>query len=108
MIEFQVVELSGEEPARCEVRVSEHRLPGGQTQSCERPAGMSDRTSASGTDAGILLDPSERTRCEVWTRVMGYHRPVSAFNAGKRAEHGERRYFVECRAREAGRIGHAA
>jgi hypothetical protein len=26
---------------------------------------------------------------------MGYHRPVSAFNAGKRAEHAQRRYFRE-------------
>jgi hypothetical protein len=41
------------------------------------------------------LNPAERTRCEVWTRVMGYHRPVSAFNGGKRAEHAERRYFRE-------------
>ncbi|MBV5309460.1 anaerobic ribonucleoside-triphosphate reductase [Chromatium okenii] len=37
----------------------------------------------------------ERTACEVWTRVMGYHRPVSAFNNGKRAEHAERCYFSE-------------
>jgi hypothetical protein len=43
----------------------------------------------------IVLAEEERTRCEVWTRVMGYHRPVSAFNAGKRSEHEERRYFVE-------------
>ncbi|MEY6432037.1 anaerobic ribonucleoside-triphosphate reductase [Thioalkalicoccus limnaeus] len=43
----------------------------------------------------ILLRDEERTRCEVWTRVMGYHRPVSAFNAGKRSEHHERCYFVE-------------
>jgi len=41
------------------------------------------------------IPESERQPCEVWTRVMGYHRPVSAFNAGKRAEHQERRYFVE-------------
>jgi hypothetical protein len=41
------------------------------------------------------LPTEERTRCEVWTRVMGYHRPVSAFNAGKRAEHAERCYFRE-------------
>lgn len=41
------------------------------------------------------LTEQERTRCEVWTRVMGYHRPVSAFNAGKRAEHAERKYFRE-------------
>ena len=43
----------------------------------------------------ITLRDEERTRCEVWTRVMGYHRPVAAFNAGKRSEHLERRYFVE-------------
>jgi hypothetical protein len=47
-----------------------------------------------GTDT-IELRTEERTRCEVWTRVMGYHRPVSAFNAGKRSEHRERRHFVE-------------
>ena len=47
-----------------------------------------------GTDT-IELRSEERTRCEVWTRVMGYHRPVSAFNAGKRSEHIERRHFVE-------------
>ena len=29
----------------------------------------------------------ERTRCEVWTRVMGYFRPVSFFNTGKKSEH---------------------
>lgn len=43
----------------------------------------------------LQADDPERTRCEVWTRVMGYHRPVSAFNAGKRAEHAERVYFDE-------------
>ena len=44
----------------------------------------------------IELRDEERTRCEVWTRVMGYHRPVAAFNAGKRSEHRERQYFREC------------
>ena len=39
------------------------------------------------------LDEHERTRCEIWTRVMGYHRPVSAFNPGKQSEHAERIYF---------------
>jgi hypothetical protein len=37
----------------------------------------------------------ERTRCEVWTRVMGYHRPTFAFNAGKLEEHKDRSYFTE-------------
>ncbi len=36
-----------------------------------------------------------RTRCEVWTRVMGYHRPVSQFNKGKQSEHRERVHFRE-------------
>lgn len=44
----------------------------------------------------ILLDPAERTRCEIWSRVMGYHRPVSAWNKGKRQEHRDRLLFVEC------------
>jgi hypothetical protein len=29
---------------------------------------------------------------------MGYHRPTSAFNAGKQAEHRERVYFTETKA----------
>lgn len=33
--------------------------------------------------------------CEVWTRVMGYHRPVSSFNIGKQGEHAERTPFRE-------------
>ncbi|MDO3616252.1 anaerobic ribonucleoside-triphosphate reductase [Ralstonia pseudosolanacearum] len=45
------------------------------------------------------LDDNQRTRCEVWTRVMGYHRPVSSFNIGKQGEFRERRFFVEERTR---------
>ena len=44
---------------------------------------------------GIVLKDEERTRCEVWTRVMGYHRPVSAFNPGKQSEHADRVCFRE-------------
>lgn len=32
---------------------------------------------------------------EVWTRVMGYFRPVSSFNTGKKGEFHEREYFTE-------------
>jgi ribonucleoside-triphosphate reductase len=39
---------------------------------------------------------SERTRCEIWTRVMGYYRPVSFFNPGKTSEHNGRKHFEEC------------
>ena len=42
-----------------------------------------------------LLAEHERQRCEVWTRVMGYHRPMGSFNVGKQGEFNERRYFAE-------------
>ena len=32
--------------------------------------------------------------CEVWTRVMGYFRPIASFNIGKKGEASERTYFV--------------
>ncbi len=48
-------------------------------------------------DAAAVLKDEERTRCEVWTRVMGYHRPTSSFNKGKQSEHRERQFFVEGR-----------
>ncbi|MEX3514900.1 MULTISPECIES: ribonucleoside triphosphate reductase [unclassified Corynebacterium] len=32
---------------------------------------------------------------EMWTRVMGYFRPVSSFNTGKQGEFHEREYFAE-------------
>ena len=45
----------------------------------------------------ITLEDHERQPCEVWTRVMGYHRPISAFNPGKVQEQKERVPFVERR-----------
>ena len=36
-----------------------------------------------------------RTKCIVYTRVMGYHRPVESFNIGKKGEHQERKFFLE-------------
>jgi ribonucleoside-triphosphate reductase len=44
-----------------------------------------------------VLADEERQPCEVWTRVMGYHRPVSSFNIGKQGEHKERKFFQELR-----------
>ncbi len=43
----------------------------------------------------LALRDEERQPCEVWTRVMGYHRPVASFNIGKKGEHYERKYFCE-------------
>lgn len=48
------------------------------------------------TDEEILAEHAEeRTKCTVYTRVMGYHRPVETFNAGKQGEFEERAHFVE-------------
>ena len=41
------------------------------------------------------LADEERQPCEIWTRVMGYHRPVSSFNRGKQGEYADRTCFVE-------------
>ncbi len=49
--------------------------------------------------AEVFLTDDERQPCEVWTRVMGYHRPVSSFNRGKKGEHAERQFFDEARAK---------
>ena len=37
----------------------------------------------------------KRQKCTVYTRVMGYHRPVESFNVGKTGEHQERKQFIE-------------
>lgn len=45
----------------------------------------------------IILKDEERQPCEIWTRVMGYHRPLSLFNIGKKGEFNERKFFCECK-----------
>lgn len=40
----------------------------------------------------------QRTKCEVFSRSMGYIRPVSNFNIGKYAEFCERNTFTEANA----------
>ena len=44
---------------------------------------------------GVEVSNDERQPCEVWTRVMGYYRPVAFFNTGKKGEFHERVEFVE-------------
>lgn len=55
----------------------EHGYIGGQHETCPRCAEETGKVQA----------------CEVWTRVMGYHRPVTSFNIGKQGEHHERRFY---------------
>jgi len=42
-----------------------------------------------------LHPDAEPVECEVWTRVMGYFRPVKSFNIGKKGEYMERQMFTE-------------
>ena len=52
----------------------------------------------------VELTNEERQPCEVWTRVMGYHRPVQSFNTGKKGEFAERVCFTEKLQVQEGRI----
>ena len=38
---------------------------------------------------------NKRQKCIVYTRVMGYHRPVESFNIGKTGEHKQRKQFTQ-------------
>jgi len=43
----------------------------------------------------LKLLQDKRQKCIVYTRVMGYHRPVESFNIGKTGEHKQRKQFIE-------------
>lgn len=43
----------------------------------------------------MTTDKTKRTPCEIRTRVMGYLRPVSHYNVGKKSEFYGRKYFDE-------------
>lgn len=59
------------------------------------PAPANDSAYAELDSECMQLSDEERQPCEVWTRVMGYHRPVASFNTGKKGEHRERQFFAE-------------
>lgn len=60
---------------------------------------MTDLSQQNSLKSEINLKDEERQPCEVWTRVMGYHRPMASFNVGKKGEFFERQYFCESRAK---------
>ena len=43
----------------------------------------------------MTTDNSKRTPCQVYTRVMGYLRPVENYNLWKKSEFYSRKYFDE-------------
>ena len=42
------------------------------------------------------MEKVERQRCEVYSRVVGYIRPISQWNIGKQAEWSDRKMFKVC------------
>jgi len=42
---------------------------------------------------GTIIPESKRTKCEVYSRVVGYLRPVSQYNLGKKSEFKDRKVF---------------
>jgi hypothetical protein len=42
---------------------------------------------------GTVIKEELRTRCEIWSRPVGYLRPVQHWNNGKREEFRERKHF---------------
>lgn len=49
-----------------------------------------------------IMNPQTRTKCETFSRSMGYIRPVKNFNIGKYAEFCERKTFTEANSLTAG------
>lgn len=39
------------------------------------------------------MTKKERTKCEVYSRVVGYLRPIAQWNLGKQQEYGDRKLF---------------
>ena len=64
----------------------EHRLP---VEVVEAVESFNEQTGEV-----VFKDGTERRIAECWCRAMGFYRPVSDFNAGKRSEYDERVCFT--------------
>ncbi len=56
---------------------------------------MKTETKTLSTENLLKVIETQRTKCLVYTRVMGYHRPIESFNIGKKGEHRQRIPFHE-------------
>ena len=46
-------------------------------------------------DEILMINTDKRSKCECFSRAMGYIRPVSFFNIGKKQEFKDRKCFTE-------------
>ena len=72
-----------------------HNYLDGEHKFCPKCDEVLSKTTGMDLDHISVLPDDKRTLCEIWTRVMGYYRPVSYFNIGKKGEFYERLYFNE-------------
>lgn len=56
---------------------------------------MSRATMTNDERSYLADNPALRTPCEIYSRVMGYHRPIAYWNPGKQQEWEDRRMFME-------------
>lgn len=56
---------------------------------------MNTIVKTSGREELLKNVEEQRVKCLVYTRVMGYHRPIESFNTGKKGEHRQRIQFHE-------------
>lgn len=54
---------------------------------------MEQRTKDLVLENGEVIPERMRTKCEVWSRPVGYLRPVQHWNKGKQEEFKERKRF---------------
>jgi hypothetical protein len=71
------------------------------TGGCTGGSTMARGCGAAEAMEAIVLPEERRQKCEVWTRVMGYLRPVDSYNKGKKSEYAERLMFREAKCFEA-------
>ena len=48
-----------------------------------------------GTEITVSAEDSEREACDVYSRVVGYYRPKSDYNIGKKSEFADRKFYTE-------------
>lgn len=82
-------ELKGEEIPRCGFCGNHHLTS--EHNTWQMPDGSHTHCVLEALEAW----EKERQPTEVWTRVMGYYRPINHFNPGKQAEFEERVPFEE-------------
>ncbi|MBF0407084.1 MAG: ribonucleoside triphosphate reductase [Candidatus Riflebacteria bacterium] len=72
------------------IRGEKHFCPSCDEEKFAELRGIWEKSNPDEAFVQPVLTVEQRQKCEVWSRVMGYYRPVSQFNVGKKSEFKER------------------